>query len=124
MTIASKLGLALYRRLRSRSEPEPATPQDDDEATVIIDRRFGIRLPGRRYYLDIRIGRERRHSARLASEDQRPLPLATLAYCGFGSAFFALFGFLCFAYLLKSMAGINLFERDSVLHPIYTRLFG
>lgn len=122
MTIASKIGWII-----DKTRPADPSPNDGDaqpETGVRFERRFGVRLPGRRYFIDIRIGRERRAAERLADEGQARLPLATLISCGFGSLFLMVFGAACFAYLLKSLVGINLFDRDSVLHPLYVAVFG
>ena len=120
MTLASGLESALQK---SRAPDAADLPVEMTDFAPILDRRFGIGVPGRRYYLAIRIGRERRTSDRLAGEGQRQVSLAFLIYCVAGSLFFAAFGLICFAYLLKSMAGINIFERASVLHPLYQMIF-
>lgn len=115
MRIASKLASVLDRH---RPPPDGAEAQALD-ATPIVDWRIGIRLPGRRYYLNIRIGRERRTLERLAGEGQVRMPVGAVAYGVAATAFFFAFGVLCFLYLLKSVAGIDLFAEHSPLHPLF-----
>lgn len=85
--------------------------------------RFGFRLFAQRYFVRLAFGTERRSGERLHAEGQVPVPVAPVAYGLVGSVFFFLFGVLCFVYLLKAMAGINLFKEASFLHPIYSLFF-
>ena len=98
-----------------------AVPAPSDNA--LIDWKFGLRLLGRRLYVNLRIGRERRSPLRLEAEGQVRLPVVATAYLTVGSALFSLFGMVCFLYLLKSMAGIHLFRGTSPLHPLYALFF-
>ena len=93
------------------------------QAPPFINWKFGIRLPGRMLYLDVRIGSEQRSPKRLRLDGQVLLPVAAALYATAGIALCSLFGLLCFLYLLKSMAGINLFAGNSPLHPIYALFF-
>ena len=103
---------------------EPATePVGHAALTPVFDWRFGVRLFRTRYYLNVRLGRERRSSTRLEQEGQVRLPVTATAYLTVFSAFFWLFGIVCSVYLLKSLAGINLFAQTSPLHPIYAFFF-
>lgn len=106
-----------------------ATDADANEAgehtapEPIADWRFGLRLFRERYYLNVCLGRERRSPARLQNEGQVRLPVIATAYLTVVSAFFWFFGIVCFVYLLKSLAGINIFAHTSALHPLYALFF-
>ena len=72
--------------------------------------------PGRKVYLALFLGSERRNSKRLEREGQtRALRLLT----ALGGVFFLVFGAFCGLYLLKSLTGINLMSGQSPLHPLY-----
>ena len=112
------------------NETTTAAPDVDADASEraapepIADWRFGLRLFRGRYYLNVRFGRERRGFARLQEEGQVRLPVAATAYLSVFSAFFWFFGIVCFVYLLKSIAGINIFAHStSPLHPLYIYVF-
>ena len=98
------------------SEYEPGHP-------AMIDWKFGIRLPGRAVYLNIRLDSERRDSMRLRADGQIKLPVTATIYTVTSLTLFCLFGMVCCLYLLKSVAGINLFTGTSPLHPIYGLFF-
>ena len=104
------------------SDPEIAAGTGPDFEPV-ADWNFGIRVFGRAYYLTLRLGAERRSPRRLAAEGQVRVPLVATAYVTTGSVLFCIFGIFCFLYLLKSMAGINLFAGASPFHPIYALFF-
>ena len=105
-----------------KSVPGFASGMEPDLEPV-ADWNFGIRLFGRAYYVNLRIGAERRSPGRLAAEGQVRVPLVATAYVTTGSVLFCIFGVFCFLYLLKSMAGINLFSGASPFHPIYALFF-
>lgn len=124
MTVASRLGWFIGKaRLGERVAAESSSAPGSDARPPLLEWRLGLRMPGRRYYVNIRIGHERRTATRLLLEGQKRVPLATVFYCSAGAAFFLLFGIVCFVYLLKSMAGINLLGRESWLHPLYGLFF-
>ena len=47
------------------------------------------------------------------------LPLAFMVYASAFTLLFGVFGVVCFLYLLKSMAGIDILPGPSPLHPLY-----
>ncbi len=102
---------------------EHAAEASDSAPPPIVDWRFGLRIFRARYYLNVRLGQERRSSQRLEEEGQVRLPVVATAYLSVFSVFFWLFGIVCSLYLLKSLAGINLFTHNSLLHPIYAFFF-
>lgn len=85
--------------------------------------RLGLALGRRSYYLHVRFGTERRSPERLEDEGQVPVPVAVTASLTTVLILFGLFGVFCFLYLLKSMAGIDMFSGESPLHPIYALIF-
>lgn len=124
MTVASRLGWFIGKlRQGERMAVDRLSAPGTAAGQPLQEWRLGLRVPGRRYYLNVRIGRERREPTRLLLEGQSRIPLATVFYCSAGAVFFLLFGVACFFYLLKSMAGINLFGRESWFHPLYALFF-
>ncbi len=85
--------------------------------------RLGFKCGDRSYYFNVQFGMERRSPERLQVEGQVPVPVAATATLTTASVLFGLFGVFCFLYLLKSMAGINLFSGESLLHPLYALIF-
>ncbi len=80
---------------------------------------------GRRFYISIFFGTERRADARLEQEGRKKSFLnllmmgLTITWVIFWITV-VIIGFAVVAlYLLKSAAGINLFEQDSFLHPFF-----
>lgn len=102
------------------SQVADATPGDDIEGR---DWRLGFTVGRRSYYFHVRFGIERRSPERLEVDGQVPVPVATTASLTTALILFGVFGVFCFLYLLKSMAGINLFSSDSLLHPLYALVF-
>lgn len=91
----------------------------------LIDYRVSIPMPaGQRYYVTLLVGRERRNLARLASQGQTQVSRIALFYSVLTAtlAGLCLFGMFCALYLLKSLSGINVFEGESPLHPLYVLL--
>ena len=70
------------------------------------------------------VGRERRNLARLTYEGQAHVTTISIFYALVTAmlAGLLLFGIFCAVYLLKSLSGINLFEGESPLHPLYLLL--
>lgn len=85
--------------------------------------RLGFKLGGHSYYLNVRLGAERRSPERLEVEGQVDVPVAATASVTTVSVLFGLFGIFCSLYLLKSIAGINLFSGESLFHPLYALVF-
>lgn len=92
--------------------------------------RLGLEVAGRPYYVDLRIGTDRRSVERRVTEGapivrvRRPyatagLVLGTLLLIVAGTVGAVVLGL----YLLKSLAGINLMTGASPLHPLYALLF-
>ena len=81
-------------------------------------------LFGRRYYVTLLIGRERRNLSRLDSEGQSQVTRIAMLYSALTAMLVGLllFGMFCAVYLLKSFSGINLFDGESPLHPLYMLL--
>ncbi len=84
--------------------------------------RFGFNAGGSRFYLNVRLGIERRTLSRLTHDGQRHLPLGAIASTLAGGAFFVAFGLICFLYLVKSLLGIDLFAGNSPLHALFVAL--
>ena len=90
---------------------------------------YRVSLPflfGRSYYLTVLAGRERRSHARLQVEGQHQVSRIAIFY-GAATTMAAgsiLVGLLCAIYLLESMSGINIFDGESPLHPLYILLLG
>ena len=78
------------------------------------------------WYVVLLAGRERRNASRLAAEGQTSLGRRTLLISLVLSVMLALavFGALCLAYLVKSLAGIDLFPGPSPLHALYALMRG
>ena len=110
---------------RKPATPEPekralATPALASEAEeTAFEWRFGIRWRGRLCYLNIRLGAEQRSPQRRVAEGLVRLPLAFMVYASAFTLLFGVFGVVCFLYLLKSMAGIDILPGPSPLHPLY-----
>lgn len=91
----------------------------------LVDFRVSMPLmPARRYYFRLLVGRERRNLARLTYEGQAHVTTISIFYALVTAmlAGLLLFGIFCAVYLLKSLSGINLFEGESPLHPLYLLL--
>lgn len=82
-------------------------------------------LPGKRFYVRLLPGTERRSAARLDREGQTKLHRVALVHGAIVLLFFgyAVFGAFCFAYLLKSALHINLFNGQSPFHDLYVLFF-
>ncbi len=85
-----------------------------------IDYRVSLSFLGRRYYLTLLIGRERRNLERLRAEGQLGLRRASIIYflatwLGLSILFMALFAYL---YFVKSLFGVDVFKGPSLLHGI------
>ncbi|MGH1418941.1 MAG: hypothetical protein ACRBCJ_08805 [Hyphomicrobiaceae bacterium] len=76
---------------------------------------------GRRFYIRMLLGTERRNRTRLRSEGQISLPKTSILFFAiiFIVSSLALFGSVIVLYLIKSTMGINLLDGPSVLHPIF-----
>lgn len=85
--------------------------------------RLGMNVRQKRYFMVVRIGMERRDPVRLEAEGQVRVPASAVAYGTASTVFFLLFGISCALYLLKAMAGINIFSTASPLHPLYKLFF-
>lgn len=105
-------------------EPPPALIGERKDLEPVFDKQFGIRLGGRSYYINLRIGSELRTPRRVEAEGQVPVSGVALVYCVLVSAAIMLFGMLCMLYLLKSGMGIDLWDADSPLHPLFEMFAG
>ena len=91
----------------------------------LIAYRASSALFGRRFYISIFFGAEKRTDQRLTQEGRKKsfLGLLMMALTLVWVIFWAtvvIIGFCVVAlYLLKSAVGINLFEQDSFLHPYF-----
>ena len=91
----------------------------------IVDYRVSVPLPfGKRYYVALLVGRERRNIERLQREGQSETMRIAVLFSVLTaiSAGLLLFGMFCTVYLIKSYSGINLFDGESPLHPLYLLL--
>lgn len=90
----------------------------------VIDYRVSIPFFGKRYYLTVLAGRERRSRARLAREGQLMSgQVARLDATVLGVAL--AFGLIALAfglYIVKSALGIDLFEGNSAMHEVFRQL--
>lgn len=90
-------------------------------APHVIDYRVSVPFLGRRYYFAFFAGHEQRGLVRLVAESQRKSWLHTTfslsALTMFTSAM--VMSTLATVYLLKSMAGIDLFEDHFFLHNLF-----
>ena len=102
----------------TRALATPAALATEAEETA-FEWRFGIRWRGRLCYLNIRLGAEQRSPQRRVAEGLVRLPLAFMVYASAFTLLFGVFGVVCFLYLLKSMAGIDILPGPSPLHPLY-----
>ena len=86
-------------------------------------RRLRVSLPvfGRRYYLAVFLGRERRGLQRLRQEGQLSIPLISVVmFVLAGLALPSLIAIILLAtYLLKSVLGIDLLDGPSLLHDLF-----
>ena len=99
---------------------ETGVPEPEFETEPpYFDERFGISLFGRSYYINLRIGAELRSKERRKVDGQVRISGVAFFYCLICTAAIMLFGTLCILYLLKSGAGINLSDGQSILHPLY-----
>ena len=90
----------------------------------VIDYRVSVPFFGKRFYVTLLAGRERRSLARLAGEGQLPsVQMFNLnpALLGILLAI-VIFGMAMGAYIVKSALGIDLFEGDSAMHEIFRAL--
>ncbi len=87
----------------------------------VIDCRVSLPVFGHRYYFACFVGREQRSLERLAEEHQRKSWLHT-AFTLTAVAVGISTGLMCtlaMAYLVKSLAGIDLFEDHFFLHHLF-----
>ena len=106
------------------TEPDGTEPPTGGTAAAVFDERFNLGFRGRTYYINLRIGAELRGKERRAAEGQVRVSGFAFFYCLICSGAIMLFGTLCLIYLLKSAMGINLFEGDSFLHPLFDAIGG
>ncbi|MFT5509891.1 MAG: hypothetical protein ACI89J_002982 [Hyphomicrobiaceae bacterium] len=106
------------------SAQDSALQEGDDYQPPMFDEQFGIRLGGRSYYINLRIGTEMRTRRRRAAEGQVRVSGVAFLYCVICSGAIMLFGTLCLLYLLKSGMGLNIWDEDSVLHPFFELMMG
>lgn len=108
----------------ARSAQDSALQEGDDYQPPMFDEQFGIRLGGRSYYINLRIGTEMRTRRRRVAEGQVRVSGVAFLYCVICSGAIMLFGTLCLLYLLKSGMGLNIWDEDSVLHPFFELMIG
>lgn len=88
-----------------------------------LDFRVSLPVLGKRYYLVLLGGKERRSRARLRSEGQdaaRRLWIGYALVLGVLLSASVVFGIMLL-YLAKSMLGIDLFDEHSVMHDLFFR---
>lgn len=85
-----------------------------------IDYRVSLPVLGRRYYFVFLAGKERRTNARISKDRQNTAWRLSLAYAILLSviATGAMLAIIVLLYVVKSMAGIDLFEEHSILHGL------
>ena len=90
----------------------------------VIDYRVSVPFFGKRFYVTLLAGRERRSLARLAGEGQLPsVQMFNLNPALHGILLaIVIFGMAMGAYIVKSALGIDLFEGDSAMHEIFRAL--
>jgi hypothetical protein len=88
---------------------------------------FLVSLPflGRRYYLRLYVGRERRSYERLLREGQISLGRVLLVWSWLAWMILSLvaLGTVVMLYVLKSQLGINIFQGQSPLHFLYETIY-
>ena len=86
-----------------------------------IDYRVSVPVFGRRYYIVLLAGKERRTIARISSEGHNKTWRITLAYAILMSALACagLVGIIVLLYFVKTMVGVDLFEQNSILHGLF-----
>ena len=108
----------------AHSVQDLAASVEQDNQPAIFDEQFGIRLGGRSYYINLRIGSELRAGRRLAAEGQVRVSGVAFLYCVICSGAIMMFGTLCLLYLLKSGLGLDFSDHDSILHPLFEMMIG
>ncbi|MDX2158473.1 MAG: hypothetical protein SFW09_18390 [Hyphomicrobiaceae bacterium] len=96
-----------------------------ERAPHLVDFLVSLPLLGRRYYLRVYLGRERRSYERLLREGQISLARTVLVWSGLAWMLVSLLvlGSLVTLYLVKSYFGINLMSGRSPLHFIYELIY-
>jgi len=110
-----------------KQPPEPDgtdPPVGGEPAAALFNEQFSLSLWRRRYYINLRIGAELRADERRLAEGQVRVSGIAFFYCVICSAAIMLFGTICLIYLLKSAMGINLFDDQSFLHPLFESFGG
>lgn len=100
-------------------------PHGNAVAHHSVDYRVSVGLPsGKRYYVTLLVGPERRNRERLIREGQlsRARSATVFGFVAMAALGCLVFGAFCLLYLLKSLLGINLFGGQSPLHPLYSLL--
>lgn len=108
----------------AHSVQDLAASVEQDNQPAIFDEQFGIRLGGRSYYINLRIGSELRAGRRLAAEGQVRVSGVAFLYCVICSGAIMMFCTLCLLYLLKSGLGLDFSDHDSILHPLFEMMIG
>ncbi len=88
-----------------------------------LDFRVSLPVLGKRYYLVLLGGKERRSRARLRSDGQDAARRLWIGYALVVSVLFSasvVFGIMLL-YLVKSMLGIDVFDEHSVMHDLFFR---
>lgn len=88
-----------------------------------LDFRVSLPVLGRRYYMVLLGGKERRSRARLAAEGQDAARRLWIGYSLLVSVLFTascMLGILL-VYLVKSMLGMDLFDESSAMHELFFR---
>ena len=112
-----------------RASPRAAEGFATDQSRVagaaaqsdVLSYRISVGFLGRRFFVAVLAGRERRSPERLAAEAQRKRWRHWL----FGAALLVGFGAtllmctLATAYLLKSLVGVDILEDHFLLHPLF-----
>ena len=115
MFVFREAGGSENRAIDSGEELAQAPSSSRHRATIL---KVSVPTPFGWYYLNIRFGQERRSVGRLIEEGQLSVRKVSLIYT---LALWAVFGFICLGvmvaiYLMKSVAGIDLFQGTSFLH--------
>jgi len=90
-------------------------------ATHKLDYRVSLPLLGRRYYVVLLAGKERRSLSRISGDGQNTTWRLSVAYAILMSviATGGIVAAVVLLYVVKSMVGLDLFEEHSVLHSLF-----
>ena len=123
LQIASRIPQTIWNTLTDVQKSAVHAAITDRGNTHIASLRSSFRVAGRRYYLALFFGHERRSLERLRNEGQLDPGEVSFVYIVLG-VLMLIFGIIfigLFVYMVKSLLGIDIMDGPSPLHALICR---